>query len=223
MTKPTLDVWQRAAIALDEYACGYSAGRGKDDPVYVQVTEGRDFGAMRAHYSSCGDRAHWRLDRLGVRTSWVNRRPSYRIGQNISLLHAHGTHALPGSFEFQVGDELIVFNNPTGSDAHSCSLLTVEQRLTTPAGPAGTFVTTANYGAGGMQSGAWPGARIGVGQLVWEPLALMGYWRLGTRRVQSVLRLIDLVKVVTAQPNLDGAAMTGEDLDALELTWNDPS
>jgi hypothetical protein len=51
----------------------------------------------------------------------------------------------------------------------------------------------------------------------------MGYWRLGTRRVQSVLRLVDLVKLVTAQPNLDGAAMTGEDLDALELTWNDPS
>ena len=38
----TLDVWRAAAVALCEYACGYEAGRSKDDPVYREVTEGRD-------------------------------------------------------------------------------------------------------------------------------------------------------------------------------------
>lgn len=219
--KPDLDVWQRAVTALDEWACGYEAGRGKDDPTYVQVTEGRDFGVMRKHYSSCGDRAHWRLARIGVRTLWVNRKPNYRVGQNISLLHGHGTHSLPASFEFTIGDELIIFNAPTGSDAHSCSVLGLEHRLDTSAGPAGTYLKSANYGAGGMNAGAWPGARIATSRLEWRKGVAGAGWYLGTRRVQSVLRLVDIVKLVSAQPDLTGAAVTGEDIDALELHWKD--
>jgi|SRR5215204_2076599 len=218
VTQP-LHVWQRAAVALDEFACGYGQGRSKDDPVYLgDVTEGRDYGAMRARYSSCGDRFHWRQYRLGVRESWINRRPNYRVGQNISLISGLAWASgygkpLPEHVDIEIGDELLIWNAPAGSDAHSLSVIGIELD------GARRVLRTANYGAGGMSPGASPGARLGSGQLVWKqgPAGWGHYY--GARRLQRIVRLSDIVAHVTAPPNLAGASMTGEDLDALELGW----
>ena len=221
-----LDVWQRAAVALDEYACGYEQGRSKDDPVYLgDVTEGRDYGAMRARYSSCGDRFHWRQHRLGVRADWINRKPNYRVGQNISLIAGLRWAAgygkpLPEYISIEPGDELLIWNNPSGTDAHSLSVTQLSV-LDVTTGAGIRKLTTANYGAGGMSPGASPGARLGSGQLVWKqgPAGWGHYY--GARRLQRIVRLSEIVKHVTAQPHLAGASMTGEDLDALELRWNE--
>ena len=71
------------------YACGrWTGGRTESDAVYQQISEGRDVGAMRASYSSCGDLAHWLLFRMGCRSPFINRNEhlGWRVGQNISAL-----------------------------------------------------------------------------------------------------------------------------------------
>src|SRR6187402_2325726 len=124
----TLDVWRAAAVALCEYACGYEAGRSKDDPIYKEVTENRDGPgeAQRRAYSSCGDLAHWLYMRLGIREPWLNRNDDnafgpWKPGQNITRLW--GT-ACPfdkvppdgGNWKPEPGDVVLIWN--TGTDAH---------------------------------------------------------------------------------------------------------
>ncbi len=226
MAFPSLDVWQRGAVALDEWACGYDQGRSKDDPVYLRdVTEGRDFGAARARYSSCGDRFHWRQFRLGVRADFVNRaqHKGWKVGQNISKIASIPWAAgygkpLPEFLDLEPGDELLIWNSPQGFDAHSLSVLNVD-------GLTGGVVklTTANYGAGGMSPAASPGARIGTAQLVYKRGAGgLGHYY-GARKLQRVVRLSDIVKHITAKPDLSSGtlSLTGEDIDALELHWAD--
>lgn len=230
MPFPTLDVWQRAAVALDEWSCGYDAGRSKDDPVYLrEVTEGRDYGAARARYSSCGDRFHWRQFRLGVREDWVNRaqHKGWKVGQNISKIAsipwaAGYGKALPEFLDLLPGDELLIWNNPTGTDAHSLSITQVSLLDVTTNPGGGMKLTTANYGAGGMSPSAMPGARIGTAQLVYKRgVGGLGHYY-GTRKLQRVVRLSDIVKHITAKPDLSSGtlSLTGEDIDALELGWN---
>lgn len=226
MSFPTLDVWQRGAVALDEWACGYYAGRSKDDPVYLkEVTEGRDFGAMRARYSSCGDRFHWRQFRLGVREKWINRKAfnGWKPGVNISNIAGIPWAAgygkpLPEFLDLLPGDELLIWNSPQGYDAHSLSVLEV-----TGLTGGAVKLTTANYGAGGMSPAASPGARISTAQLVYKRgVAGLGHYY-GTRKLQRVVRLSDIIKHITAKPDLSSGtlSMTGEDIDALELHWAD--
>lgn len=197
MRTTPLDCYRRAACALAEYACGYDAGRGKDDRVYVAVTEGRDGpgGAIRRGYSSCGDLAHWLLERMGVREPWVNRASlgQYRVGANVSTL-AFGAPCARSSIE--EGDVVVVWNDPRGADAHVMIAL----------GWIGDTLRTANYGAGGMSSAAWPGARLGG--------ARVAFGNYGKKRIQRVLSWVDLMPLCRAPADLYGASIDGETLDA---------
>lgn len=210
--KPALHVWQRAAVALCEWACGYDAGRSKDDPVYKQVTENRDGPGpeQRKKYSSCGDLGHWLLMRLGVREKWINRTDDgvygpWMYGENISDLWGQSCpiDIVPNAdWQPEPGDILILWN--TGLDAHVCVALSYDQGQ----------LKTANYGAGGMSPSAIPGAKISSKKLVWDGK----HWVYGTKIVQRCLKLSDVVPLVSVKPDLSGGlSMTGEDMDALEL------
>lgn len=212
-----LELWQRAAVALDEYACGGDKGRDKRDPVYQEVCEGRDNPATYSRMSTCADRAHWRLWRFGVRAPFVNRESrtplpgDWHVGANISELwnHAHGSparapdeHWLP-----EPGDELLIWN--TGFDAHSLSVLSYD--------PIAHTARTANYGTAGMSKATFPGARCSVGPVVHTAAG----WMYGKRKVQRVLKLADIVALITAKPDFKDSSGAyifgdGETLDALE-------
>lgn len=199
----SFELFQAAAVALDLWAIGGEKGRSKDDPVYEAVTEGRDRGAMRARYSSCGDRAHWKLFRLGVRAPWVNRaeHKGWRVGANISAI-ASACGAPYAAWVPIPGDELLVWNTPQGFDAHSLSILEVK---------GDTFVT-ANYGAGGMSAAAWPGARRG--EAVWKRNGSV--WHYGAKRIQRVLRLAEIHRLAVAWCDIPaGVALTGEVIDVV--------
>jgi hypothetical protein len=126
MTLSGEDIDHRQALVqrLLDWSCGGERGVSEDDPHYREVTEGRDVGAMRARYSSCGDLAHWLLFRLGVRAPWVNRTEhrGWKVGANVSMLATTASIQLrrtpvPG-VRFEPGDVLIVWNDQQGRDAH---------------------------------------------------------------------------------------------------------
>jgi hypothetical protein len=220
MTHPalTLDVWQTAAVALCEHACGYDKGRSKDDPVYVEVTEGRDGPGpkQREQYSSCGDLAHWLYGRLGIREPWINRTDDgvngpWRAGVNVSRLWG-------GSCPFdrvppadplwrpEPGDVVLIWN--TGYDAHVMVALGLE--------PGGKL-RTANYGAGGMAAALSPGAIIKSANITHK----RGRPFFGARQMQRWLPLSEAVKHITVAPDLRGAVLSGEEVDAIELGWRE--
>ncbi len=212
----SLDVWQRGAVALCEWACGYDTGRSKDDPVYKLVTEGRDGPGpeQRKHYSSCGDLAHFMLERLGVRAPWVNRTGDgvygvWKPGVNISNLWgtACPIDIIPNAdWVPEPGDILLLWN--TGFDAHVC--------VSSGKLEAGRL-TTFNFGAGGMSPSAIPGAKIGQNKLTWDGK----HWLYGSKIVQRCLKLRDVLPLINAKPNFsEGCSITGEDIDALELGVN---
>lgn len=189
-----------AAVALAEYACNYEKGRDKLDPVYLEVTEGRDGPgpAQRKRYSSCGDLGHWILYRLGCRTTWVNRKEApngYRIGFNVTLLSSRG--AIPSGKDWipPEGAILVIANDSkNGYDSHVCVWLG-DGRV-------------ANYGSGGMSEAISPGAKITKPALVWAG----DHWRLGIKQIQ---RYIDAGRVaLTATADLSGAQLTGDVIDA---------
>jgi hypothetical protein len=214
----TLDVWRAAAVALVEYACGFEAGRNKDDAVYKEVTEGRDGPGpeQRRRYSSCGDLAHWLYMRLGIREAWVNRRDDHafgpwRPGVNISQLWGGACpfDRIPpadAAWMPEPGDVVLIWN--TGNDAHVMVAL----------GCDGCNLRTANYGAGGMSPLASPGAKIAAKPLTFQ----LGKPFYGSRQVQRYLPLAEAVKHCKVAPNLKGAALTGEELDAIEAGWKPP-
>ena len=209
MTQPELYLWQDAAVALCEYACGWEAGRGKDNPVYTAVTEGRDAPPNRAHYSSCGDLAHWLLERLGVREHWVNRASlgHYTVGANVWDLASCPVAIKPSSVFIPVpGDILEIWNSAGGQDAHVCVCL---------APPHDGKITLANYGAGGMNAANWPGAVIHDSS--WRSSTAGNY--IGTRKLQRVVQLAQIVPMCLAQPDLTGARVSGELIDALSARW----
>lgn len=210
-----LYLWQQAAVALAEYACGYDVGRGKDEPVYQEVAEHRDVKPMREHYSSCGDLGHWLLERLGLRERWLNRASlgQYRQGMNVAELGllcpiAHPPPSDP-HWAPNPGDVCEIWN--TGTDAHVFVVLD---------GSTPGHLRTANYGAGGMKAAPWPGANI-----VQSPFVRMvNGWMVGAahpRKIQRVIRLVDAAALATAQPNLTGARVTGELIDALGARWSE--
>jgi hypothetical protein len=214
----TLDVWRAATVALVEYACGFEAGRSKDDPVYKEVTEGRDGPGpeQRRRYSSCGDLAHWLYMRLGIREAWVNRRDDnafgpWRPGINITQLWGGACpfDRIPpadASWRPDPGDVVLIWN--TGNDAHVMVAL----------GCDGNNLRTANYGAGGMSPLASPGAKIAAKPLTFQHGKLF----YGTRQVQRYLPLAEAIKHRKVEPNLKGAALTGEEFDAIEANWKLP-
>jgi len=227
-----IELWQRAAVALDEYACNGDKGRDKRDPVYLEVVEKRD-GILVPYekYSSCGDRAHWKLWRLGVRAKFVNREErsplpnDWHVGANISELHnlAHGSPCLwamhKAGFKIAVrpdaawlpspGDELLLWNDEvTTRDAHSCSIISWD----------GSHARTANYGSQGMSKATNQGCKCVSVPLLYT--ADKG-WICGTRKIQRVLPLTEIVKIASAPPNFKDLAEEyvfgdGGTLDALE-------
>ena len=85
-------------------------------------------------------------------------------------------------------------------------------------GVEGGKLRTANYGAGGMSPSASPGALIKAAPLTWRN----GKPFYGSRQVQRFLPLEEAVKHISVAPDLSGAALTGEVLDAVELGWKKP-
>lgn len=214
----TLDVWRAAAVALCEHACGGVTGRSKDDPVYKGVTEDRDGPgpAQRAKYSSCGDLAHWLYSRLGIREAWINRTSDgvfglWTPGANVSLLWGKNCpiDQVPPDDPKWVpdpGDVVLIWN--TGFDAHVMVSLGLD----------GGSLRTANYGAGGMSPLASPGARIAS-----KPLThAHGRPFYGTRQIQRYLPLAEAIKRISVKPDLTGAALNGEQVDAIEQHWQAP-
>ncbi len=206
-----LYLWQDAAVALCEYACGFDRGRSKDDPVYLQVVEHRDVPPMRATYSSCGDLAWWLLYRLGLREPWMNRAANntYNVGMNVADLSGCPPHIVPElAYVPERGDILEIWNNPSGSDAHVCVVVSE---------PHDGKITLANYGAGGMSVSAWPGAVIRDSD--WRASTAGHY--VGTRRLQRAVQLSRVVPLLTAQTDLTGAEVTDELIDALGAKWSE--
>lgn len=211
MTAP-LAVWQQAAVALCEHACGLeSHGRDKLDPVYIEVTEHRDGpgAAQRKAYSSCGDLAWWLYYRLGLRTPWMNRaaNKTYQIGRNVSdLASSPVTKSTMAGYVPESGDVCEIWNLRSTADAHVTVIL--------GAGSTATRVRTANYGAGGMSPSTSPGAKISDSLWTPPPSAIIG-----NRRVQRVIKLADIIPLLTDQPDLTGANLPGEVIDALSAKW----
>lgn len=215
-----LEAYRIVAIALDEWACGYDKGRPKTDPIYQQVVEGRDVPATYAHYSSCADRAHWRLWRLGCRLPFVNREErsplpnDWHIGMNISMLYDHskGSPAIQptGDWVPSPGDEMIIWN--TGNDAHSLSVLSWD----------GTTAYTSNYGAGGMSASATPGAKIADAPLTFDG-KVWKYGKISIKTVQRVIRLEDVIPTLTAQANTQGPEWALREAPDLVESFHAPS
>ena len=216
MPELTLDVWRAAAVALCEYACGGDAGRSKDDAVYKEITENRDGPGplQRKTYSSCGDLAHWFYSRLGIREPWVNRTGDgafgpWKPGANVSQLWGNACPidlAPPDDPNWlpEPGDVVLIWN--TGFDAHVMVSLGLD----------GPNLRTANYGAGGMSPLPSPGAKIAG-----KPLTRAhGRPFYGTRQMQRYLPLAAAIKRITVKPDLTGASLNGEQVDAIELNWD---
>jgi hypothetical protein len=221
-TSALVELYRTASVAIDEYFCNGLAGRDKKDPVYQYVVEGRDVPATYTSYSSCADRAHAKLWRLGCRRRFVNREErsplphDWHIGQNISSLHdvsegspclvnASGLACPPGrDWVPAAGAEMLIWNS--GNDAHSLSVLSFDGRT----------ARTANYGTMGMSAMSFPGCKEGS-----APLVLVGNsWHYGSKVVQRVLTMEGIVASLTGDPDLtgiDGVLLEGmsEVLDAI--------
>jgi hypothetical protein len=213
-----------ASLALDEYFCNADKGRDKKDPVYQYVVEGRDIPATYTSYSSCADRAHAKLWRLGCRRKFVNREErtplphDWHTGQNISSLHdvAAGSPCMVNKSGFACppgaswvpapGDEMLIWNKDNGSDAHSLSILAFD----------GTSAKTANYGTMGMSALSFPGCKEGTSSLSFSN----GMWKYGSKLVQRVLTMEAIAATLTEAPDLtdiDGVVLYGmsESLDMM--------
>jgi len=121
LDEETIFGMRKFAVSLLEYACNGDSGRAETDLVYLlDVTEGRDQGAMRRKYSSCGDLAHWMLMRIGVRSRWVNRdeHRGWRVGMNVALLTGGNSRPVLATQRFEPGDIVVVWNHPKAYDAH---------------------------------------------------------------------------------------------------------
>ncbi len=225
-----LECYQAASVAFDTWVCNGTVGRAKTDPVYQMVVEGRDNPPSYTSYSSCADRPHCKLWRFGCDRPFINREErsplphDWHFGINISNLHdpdkgspclfatqANGKRfsvAPKADWEPVPGDELLLWN--TGNDAHSLAIVSYD----------GSRAVTANYGVSGMSAAVFPGAKFGNAPLAFKS----GHWWYGegvhAQEVQSVLRIVDYIEVLTRKANLGGIpfadAYTGEVRDFIE-------
>ena len=212
----SIELWRVGIAALASWACGYSKGRGKLDPVYVKWTEGRDAKGSWAHYSSCADLGHGIAQRCGVRERWVNRETDDVNGPwkpvlNVGLLGVPSEAVTAAYHSPGLGDIWILSNAhwPAGSDYHVAVCLGPNPAV------HGEWLT-ANYGAGGMSASEKPGAKISS-----KPLATDGAGIIyGSKRVSRVITVPNLVGRSTGKPDFSGpdfdADFTGEVKDALE-------
>lgn len=174
---------RKLAVRLLEYACDGSRGRGQRDPIYVSVTEGRDVGAMRDKYSSCGDLPHWMYSQLGVRLPWVNRGCNggwtYLNGRdNISCLYHPSYNPLAEKYRagmaFEPGDVGVIWNANEGNKTHAfCVVDQLEDgvMLTAEYGqPGGKLLTRAIRG--GRLASQQPGGIFKTGRSIQYRLRL---------------------------------------------------
>jgi hypothetical protein len=219
-TKPAapLELWRIGIVALARWACGYGKGRGKLDPVYREVVEGRDRKPDWKFYSSCADLGHWLAKRCGVREAWVNRDddnvhgPWERV-KNVGKLAIASVAPQPGYLP-EPGDIWILSNTwPAGSDSHVCVYLGP-----TP-GKAGEHLT-ANYGASGLAAVEFPGAKLSSKALAGADAGALRY---GSKKIAEVLTVANLVARASVPPDFSGpewdAEFTGEVKDALEASF----
>jgi hypothetical protein len=210
--------WLRARA---RYLCGGAArlpngttGRGKLDPVYVSVTQGRDFKGNWTKYSSCGDQLHALAVDFGVpiESSWINRdspawNKKWQFGtpqndgrDNLSMLWAYGgpMHKTPLSYLPEPGDFLMV-ERPNGSGAHVCV--------------AGNMISGKlelfNYGAGGMTNVEFPGSNCSLANVSAHDGAL---W-INQKKLVRVLEVPRLIQLSKRLPIADS-----ETLEALEAS-----
>lgn len=213
ITPEIVALYRMAMCALAEEACGGAKGvRSKLEPRYVEVTQGRDgpTDAIRRGYSSCGDLGNWLLERVGVDASLLNREPGhYRIGWNVAKLSSAPLSEPVPREAPRPGDICIVKSTPTSRDDHVCVAL--------EGGVAGTL-RTANYGAGGMSPSTIVGARISSPPIVWQPHVAL--WRIGAKNLYRIVRVENALRFVRNPPNLEGAALSGEVLDAVDALWH---
>lgn len=176
-----------AKHALTFAANGFE-GRQEKDPEYIDITEGRDVGAMQQKYSSCGDLPHWLLEGCGVRFPWVNRAAlgQYAVGMNVARIQSMAHELAPPSirvFEsLWIGDVLIVWNSPKGLDAH-------------------VIVAT-----GPLQNGVLPTVEMGQPGAVAcmrIPKLRPDGWYIGTRRVQKILKFAATIEAAARAGKLE--------------------
>ena len=217
MATATIEHWRIGISQLASWACDYGSF-GQLDPIYVEVTEGRDTRGAWQRYSSCADLAHFIAKRAGVRQSWVNRTDDdfggdWVSGLNISKLVKPAV-APAADYAAGLGDIWILSNTwPSGSDAHVCVCLGPN-----PQDP--NEILSANYGAGGMQNVEAPGAKIAGHEL----RKTAGRLRYGAKALVMVLSVPNLVGRVSVKPDFSGperwsAEWTGEVKDALEASF----
>ncbi len=88
-TYPSEDALRVEAVRIARYACDGDTGRLYGDPVFEEVTEGRQ---KWKGYSACGDLPHYVLRELGFRDERVLNREDddgvvpWKIGANLSRL-----------------------------------------------------------------------------------------------------------------------------------------
>lgn len=88
-TYPSEDALRAEAVRIARHACGGDSGRVYGDPVFEEVTEGRQ---KWKGYSACGDLAHYMLRQLGFRDERILNREDdggvlpWKIGANLSRL-----------------------------------------------------------------------------------------------------------------------------------------
>jgi len=176
------DTARTFAAEFLSYACGrWTGGRDEDDAVYVQVSEGRDVGAMKNRYSSCGDLAHWLLFRMGCRSAFINRKEhlGWRMGQNISKLVATSLAEEASTTDrYAAGDVLVIWSRADARDAHVMVVLSHDANK----------LTSAEYGQPG-------------GAFREHPWAAKPGW-IGQRKVHKVLRLMEVLQDAEANGKL---------------------
>lgn len=201
--------WARRYVrARAREACGGSKGRGKLDPFYVTVTQGRDSRANWTRYSSCGDLLHWLAWDLGVREEWVNRDDpatgrKWTFGtaanggrDNISTLQGRKGHpgpaiATPVTYLPEAGDFALCWNFVQRGPIVVADGVHVRVFGDTVDGVVETF----DYGAGGMSPSEFPGATCNTSRIVVDHgrLLLKSLRTGATKRVQRVVPLATIM------------------------------
>ncbi len=195
---------RRYIRALARFWCGGTKGRGKLDPVYVQVTQGRDPKHNWINWSSCGELPQAIAEHMGVEQPWLNRSPHWRDGRNLldfyDVKHVPSAPARtpPVGYLPEAGDFGFIWL--TGGDAHT---FVFGDQL--DAGHIETF----NYGAGGMQPIEFPGAHQSASPLHSEG----GQLCVGRRVLHKVLTVPMLLTCI--EPGRL-PPMSGDVLDELE-------
>lgn len=185
---------RRYMRAQARFWCGGTKGRGKLDPIYVQVTQGRDPEKNWHGWSSCGELPQALVEHMGCDLPFVNRAPHWRDGRNLldfyDVKHVPSAPAVPPAVDYQPGAGDIGFIWLTGTDAHTFVFGDMLDD---------GHVETFNYGAGGMQAVEFPGCHQSASK--YERHGAQIY--VGTRILHEVLtvpRLLSLIATAKLPP-----------------------